>query len=95
MISGRLRIEAKTFTLTIEDNGQGLSAANREGPAAAGSERITSGSGLTNMEKRLQAVGGRCEIHSSATQGTRVEMTVAISHAASPVVVIGQEDEPV
>ena len=91
----RLRIEAKTFTLTIEDNGQGLSAANREGPAAAGSERITSGSGLTNMEKRLQAVGGRCEIHSSATQGTRVEMTVAISHAASPVVVIGQEDEPV
>jgi signal transduction histidine kinase/ligand-binding sensor domain-containing protein len=83
----RLRVEAKSFTLIIEDNGQGLSAAN-----TASSDRITSGSGLTNMEKRLQAVGGRCQIHSDAGQGTRVEMTVATNPPVSPDRETGTDD---
>jgi signal transduction histidine kinase/ligand-binding sensor domain-containing protein len=87
----RLRVGKNYFTLIVEDNGQGLTAANNEGSNGAGSERISSGSGLNNMEKRLQAIGGRCEIHSDPGQGTRVEMTVTVTEKASPVMAIGRE----
>jgi signal transduction histidine kinase/ligand-binding sensor domain-containing protein len=86
----RLHLEPDLFTLIVEDNGQGLPAANGQGELSK--ERITSGSGLVNLEKRLAAVGGRCRISSVAGQGTRVEMSVAINHTASPVVAIGQND---
>jgi len=85
----RLRIEPGTFTLTVADNGQGLPSVGNN--VAAGAERIASGSGLVNLQKRLATVGGRCEIHSAAGQGTRVEMTVAIHPVASPVMVIGEK----
>ncbi len=86
----RLRLAPGRLTLAIEDNGRGLRA-----PAgAAGAERLSSGSGLGNLEKRLAAVGGRCEIHSDAGRGTRVELTVFLKKAASPVVAIGT-DAPV
>ena len=86
----RLRIETKTFTLIVEDNGQGIPIAG----GAAGSRigRIAAGSGLANLEKRLLAVGGRCEIHSRPGHGTRVEMTMAINLPASPVMAIGRDD---
>lgn len=86
----RLRIEPMSFTLIVEDNGQGFSAGGGNGATGAGANRITSGSGLLNLEKRLTAVGGRCGIHSVVRQGTRVEMTVTINHTASPVMAIGQ-----
>ena len=86
----RLRIEPGAFTLMVEDNGQGMAAAGSNGAATTGGSRISSGSGLINLEKRLAAVGGRCEIHSAAGRGMRVEMTVAVSGLASPVVAIGQ-----
>jgi signal transduction histidine kinase/ligand-binding sensor domain-containing protein len=79
----RLRVEPKFFTLIIEDNGQGLAGAG----GSAG--RIQSGAGLGNLEKRLAAIGGRCEIRSEPGRGTRVEMTVFAGTGASPVVVIG------
>jgi signal transduction histidine kinase len=85
----RLRIEPKSFTLVIEDNGQGLSAAADSGAPGSGTDRIASGSGLGNLQKRLSAIGGRCEIHSVAGQGTRVEMTLMVNNSASPVVAIG------
>jgi len=37
-------------------------------------------------------IGGHCKIYSRAGQGTRVEMSVAINHAVSPVVAIGRDD---
>ena len=81
----RLTIAPEFFTLAVEDNGRGLAAENADAknPSA---ERLASGSGLTNMEKRLEAVGGRCEISSTAN-GTRVALTVFV---ASPVVAIGR-----
>ncbi len=88
----RLRVEPGGFTLVIEDNGQGLPEMSGQGELLLGKERITSGSGLINLEKRLAAVGGRCKINSVAGEGTRVEMSVAINHAASPVVASGQGD---
>jgi signal transduction histidine kinase len=56
--------------------------------------RIAASSGLANLEKRLAAVAGRCEIHSQPGHGTRVEMTVALNpEAASPVIAIGGNDD--
>jgi signal transduction histidine kinase/ligand-binding sensor domain-containing protein len=83
----RLRLAPGSFTLEVEDNGQGLDAANHAGEM----ERLSSGSGLGNLEKRLAAIGGRCQIHSVGGRGTRVEMTVAFKPGASPVVAIGAE----
>lgn len=86
----RLRLAPGQFTLEIEDNGQGLNMPEK----AAHTERISSGSGLGNLEQRLASVGGRCEIHSVAGSGTRVVMTVFLKKVASPVVAIGK-GEPV
>ena len=88
----RLRVETRSFTLIIEDNGQGLPGVAGQGELTLGKERITSGSGLVNLEKRLAAVGGHCQIQSVAGEGTRVAMSVAIQHTASPVVASGQND---
>jgi ligand-binding sensor domain-containing protein/signal transduction histidine kinase len=85
----RLQIELKQFTLVVEDNGRGLTAAAN---GVAEADRLSSGSGLANLKKRLATVGGRCEIRSGET-GTRVEMTVAIKTAASPVVVSGGNEK--
>ena len=85
----RLRLAPGRLTLEIEDNGKGLQSTNSDA-----SERLSSGSGLGNLEKRLASVGGRCEIHSVAGQGTRVELTVFLKDMASPVVAIGK-DAPV
>ena len=70
----RLQLEPDAFSLIIEDNGRGLPSTRTDGAAPAPGERLTSGSGLANLEKRLAAVGGRCVITSRAGQGTRVEM---------------------
>jgi signal transduction histidine kinase/ligand-binding sensor domain-containing protein len=90
----RLQVEPKTFTLVIEDNGQGLPVGSQAAPAAGRSDRIKSGSGLPNLEKRLAAIGGRCEVRSAPGRGTRVEMTVALNGGASPIVAIGPEGRP-
>jgi len=52
------------FRLTIADNGQGfeLDAPRRRG------------SGLNNMQQRMAALGGRCEIHSAIGAGTRLDL---------------------
>jgi signal transduction histidine kinase/ligand-binding sensor domain-containing protein len=88
----RLRIGPKTFTLVVEDNGRGIPVT---GGGATGNRanRITAGSGLVNLEKRLASIAGRCEIHSRPGHGTRVEMTAALNlTAASPIIAIGPDD---
>jgi len=86
-----LRLEPGSFTLVIQDNGQGLSASAAANEIAPGGERLNSGSGLSNLEKRMAAIGGRCHIHGGSGQGTRVELTVLIETGASPVVAIGRD----
>ena len=85
----RLRLEPTSFTLVLEDNGRGLASARRDEAPTVSGERITSGSGLANLEKRLAAVGGRCAVTSAPGAGTRVEMTIKLNPSASPVVAIG------
>ncbi len=83
----RLRLDRKSFTLIVEDNGQGVQAAN--GSTANGAtSRICSGAGLPNLQKRLAAIGGQCRVHSSPGRGTRVEMTLGLNGAVSPIVAI-------
>jgi signal transduction histidine kinase len=67
--ASKLTIEvsaADMFTLTISDNGHGVPADNRRR------------SGLANLEHRAEQLGGRCEITSSSTHGTRVHWTVPL-----------------
>jgi signal transduction histidine kinase len=44
---------------------------------------IKRGAGLTNMEDRLDALGGALQIHSRPGYGTTLRATVPILHAAS------------
>jgi signal transduction histidine kinase len=90
----RLRVERDGFTLIIEDNGRGCPE-NGAGSGAgvktgSGADRIARGSGLPNLERRLQAVGGRCSLRSAPGQGTAIELSLRFNGAASPIVAIGQ-----
>lgn len=84
-----LRIEVRplAFTLVLEDNGCGLSATKVNG--AARKDRISSGHGLANMERRLRIAGGSCVVTSPENKGTRVEMSVDLTAPRSPEVVTG------
>jgi signal transduction histidine kinase len=62
----RLRLDARHFTLEIEDDGRGL-------PEAARSSRRN---GLKNMHQRLEDVGGSFTIEPALDHGTIVRLTV-------------------
>ncbi len=63
-----LTLDARALTLSVEDNGCGLDL------AAANSI----GNGLENMRRRLQQIGGRCEIVSAPGQGVKIDFIVPI-----------------
>lgn len=89
----RLRLDQKSFTLIVEDNGQGVQNVN--GDTTPGSaNRICSGTGLPNLQKRLGTIGGHCVVYSSPGQGTRVEMTLGLNGAVSPIVAIEPNHSP-
>ena len=64
-VSIRFSIHANECELIIIDNGHGFD------PAAATS-RPGGGNGLNNMHKRLDVIGGRCEMESRPGSGTRL-----------------------
>jgi ligand-binding sensor domain-containing protein/signal transduction histidine kinase len=80
----RLQLAPGRLTLEVEDNGKGLQPSGSHS-----TERLASGHGLGNLQKRLLSVGGRCEVESVAGKGTRVALTVFLKEPASPVVAIG------
>jgi signal transduction histidine kinase len=61
-----LNLTPQALTLSVEDNGRGFDAA---APAV-------SGNGLENMRRRLEQIGGRCEIASAPGQGVKIIFTV-------------------
>ena len=64
------------FSLSVEDNGRGFNlAANRNSPSID-PLRLSAGNGLTNMRRRLEKIGGRCEIQSSPGLGAKIRFTV-------------------
>ena len=81
----RLKVETNSFTLSVEDNGSGLTTVS----TTPTSDRLASGSGLANLKKRLDAIGGDCTVQSRTGQGTHVTMTVRVKTGASPILAIG------
>lgn len=77
----RLRLHHGGFTLVVEDNGRGLSESGTED----GQGRIICGHGLTNLQRRLLAAGGKCVVESAPGRGTRVEMTVTVKGGDSAI----------
>lgn len=70
-----LQQEENTIRMTIQDNGVGI-------PSLQESTR-PGNHGLTIMRERVEAVGGKFQISSSPTTGTRIEVTVMIENRAS------------
>lgn len=73
----RVAVRKGECSVVIEDNGRGLGdpAGRTETPSA---DRISSGHGLGNLEKRLAACGGRCAVTSEQGRGTRIELTLRL-----------------
>jgi signal transduction histidine kinase len=67
----RMRLEAESFTLEIQDNGRG--------PAGLKSKAAESRNGLRNMRKRMEDVGGRFSIEPAPQGGTVVGLTVPLA----------------
>jgi signal transduction histidine kinase len=61
----QVTFERDVLTISIYDNGSGFDTGNR-----------IMGNGLGNMKLRLEAIGGRCQIESSAGKGTTILMHV-------------------
>jgi signal transduction histidine kinase len=80
-VSISLKVEPRVFILEIVDNGRGF---DRNQLQAIKSGRISAGNGLRNLERRLAAVGGRCEIATAEAEGTRVTFAVDISEQNTP-----------
>ena len=70
-----LQHEENVIRLTIQDNGAGIEDLPK---------KIRRGNhGLTIMRERAEAVGGKFEIFSTPTTGTRIEVPVILENGAS------------
>jgi signal transduction histidine kinase len=70
--------ESNSFRVIIEDNGKGFETC--AAMAASASSRQPAGrNGLVNMHRRLQQIGGQCEITSVIGQGTKVQFVVTVN----------------
>jgi signal transduction histidine kinase len=67
----RLKLEERSFTLEIQDNGRG--------PAGLKAKAAASRNGLRNMRKRMEDVGGRFSIEPAPQGGTVVGLTVPLA----------------
>jgi two-component system NarL family sensor kinase len=73
-----LDLQPHGFVLLVADNGCGfdwLALGQRAVPATEG-VRLAGGNGLSNMQKRLEEIGGRCEWQTTPGEGTRVKLVV-------------------
>jgi signal transduction histidine kinase/streptogramin lyase len=75
-------VTSADFTITVKDNGHGFLLGNGAKTGAGEPARFASGNGLTNMRRRLEAIGGRCEVQSSPGLGVKTSFVVNI--AATP-----------
>ncbi len=62
LVHMKLVVSGDTVTLTLEDNGQGFDATQRDGQ----------GVGLHSMQERMKALGGDVRVESSPGKGTQV-----------------------
>lgn len=74
-----LVLQTPGFVLAVEDNGGGFAPDAAEVVLRADPDRPAHGNGLANMRRRLEEIGGRCEIHSTPRQGTKIRFLVPVS----------------
>jgi signal transduction histidine kinase len=72
-----LKLNARSATLEIRDNGAGFNPAALDLPAGL---NHSNGNGLGNLEKRALAIGGHCLIQSEPGVGTKIALTVPGPH---------------
>ena len=65
----RLHLQPHQFTLEIEDNGRGIAPADEK----------KGRSGLRNMRKRMEDIGGKFEMTPGAEGGTKVRLTAPLN----------------
>jgi len=63
---------ADVLRIAIEDNGRGFDLGT-----------VRRGNGLTNMETRLEELGGKVEIETQPGHGTRIRFTLSLKHVAN------------
>lgn len=76
-----LKLEEEAFTLVIEDNGRGFTPPPNGQDDPTDPASLSSGSGLRNMQRRLQEVGGQCRITSTPGAGTRIAFFVRVKRS--------------
>jgi signal transduction histidine kinase/ligand-binding sensor domain-containing protein len=72
-----LTMDAHGFVLAIHDYGNGFAAKPNSGDNST-HDRIAGGHGLGNMQRRLEEIGGTCEIHALSPTGTLVRFDVPV-----------------
>ena len=78
-VTVRLREEEHKLHVEVTDDGRGFDVA-----------AVTRGAGLTNMEDRLDALGGTLQIESTPGVGTTLRATVPVSHVPPAATVPGE-----
>jgi signal transduction histidine kinase len=73
-VTVRLRTDEKQLLVEVTDDGRGFDVT-----------AVVRGAGLTNMEDRLDALGGTLQIESTPGVGTTLRATVPVSHVAPAV----------
>ena len=66
-----LTVNIGVLALLVEDNGRGIN------PTVAN----PNGNGLLNMRRRLEQIGGRCEVVSAPGQGVKIKFIVLLREA--------------
>ena len=86
----RLSLELRPdgFMLVIADNGRGFNWPAGQMPATEPTDghRLAGGNGLTNMQKRLEEIGGRCGWDTTPGEGTRAKLIVVVKAWARGVI---------
>ena len=79
----RVKLEADCLTFIIEDNGKGFGRPPFTATGDAGTQAHAR-SGLGNLEKRLQEIGGSAEHLSEPGHGTIIKLIVPLNPTAPP-----------
>ena len=82
-ISLRCEVLPSEFHLRIEDDGAGFARHPVQPHDSTGSQGHE-GLGLTNMQRRIESLGGVFRLDSSSGAGTRIWITVPIEKLSPP-----------
>jgi signal transduction histidine kinase len=83
-----LELRPEGFMLVIADNGRGFTWPPGRNPATepTDGQRLSGGNGLTNMQRRLEEIGGCCGWDTAPGEGTRAKLVVVVKAWARGVI---------